>query len=312
MERDMTAIDEPNLEAYMSAAEAGTEGALDDLARALRARHRRDRTNPDERVLRRWTDTSVDQLSAHADGFAAVHRGDHDGFLIRGVLTEEQAASFTDRALAANLHQNVGGRLLGTSLLGLPDRHGYFPAAETTRRQLDELFGFSFEARIEEVFGRVGGGRLVELPAEDGHTYLPATVRVLDEQGGGYRAHTGNEFVEAYESYDHLRSIAQTTDALSYFVLTQRPDEGGELVMYDLAWDQTPDGYDHEFMSPLRDARLEAFPKAYLDPGPGDMILFNGGRIWHKVADIVGPRPRVTVGGFATLAKDDDRIYYWN
>ncbi|MFN8019808.1 MAG: hypothetical protein U0P45_17070 [Acidimicrobiales bacterium] len=308
----MNAVDDPDLAACIAAAEAGDEGALDALAGALRARHRVERTHADERVLRRWSDVSVADLDAHPDGFAQVHRGDHDGFLIRGVLTPDEAAAFTDRALAAELHANVGGRLLGTSLLGLPDRVGYLAAAEGTRRRLDELFGFSFEERVEDVLRRVGGGRPVGLPAEDGRSYLPATVRVLDALAGGYRAHTGNEFVESYESYDHLRSIARTTDALSYFVLTQRPDEGGELIMYDLAWTETPDGFDREFMSPLRDARLEAYPKAYLDPGPGDMILFNGGRIWHKVADVVGDRPRVTVGGFATLSGPGDRIYYWN
>lgn len=303
-----------DLDALIAAAAAGDPTAGDQLDAALRARHRQQRLEPDPGVLRRWTDVSVHDLGDHADGFAAVHRGEHDGFLIRGVLDPEEAAAFTVRTFASgHLHPNVGGQLLGTSLLGLPDRTAYHPDAEATRAHLDELFGFSFEERVEAVFAAVGGGRSVELPTDGpGRTYLPATVRVLEERQGGYRAHTGNEFVETYESYDHLRSIARTTDALSYFVLTQHPVEGGELVIYDLSWADTPPEFHDEFMTATRDARLERVPKAYLDPQPGDMILFNGGRIWHKVADIVGPLPRVTVGGFATRSADDRSIYYWN
>lgn len=308
-----TALD-PALAPLVAAAQAGDEAGRARLEAALRERHRRDRHTPSSTVLARWTDVAVADLDAHPDGFARVHRGEHDGFLVRGVLGTDEAAAFTERLFGSGLlHDNVGGRLLGMSLLGLPDRGPYHAAAPTTRRHLDRLFGLSFEERVEDVFRRLGGGRRVELPSDGPDAvYLPATVRVLDPSAGGYRAHTGNEFVETYASYDHLRSIARTTDALSYFVVTQVPEEGGELVIYDLAWCDTPGELHQEFMTPVRDAWLESVPKAYLDPRPGDMIVFNGGRIWHKVADVSGREPRVTVGGFATLGRDDDVIHYWN
>jgi hypothetical protein len=304
----------PELSSLIAAARDGDASAVDRLEQELRARHRIDRRHPAGEVLARWWDVSSRDLESHPDGVAAVHRGELDGFVIRGVLAPDEAADFAKRTVESGLlHDNVGGRLLGTSLLGLPDRSTYYPAAATTRRQLDELSGSRFQSRIEDVLRRLGGGRNVELPREaPDETYLPATVRVLGEHLGGYRAHTGNEFVESYGSYDHLRSIAHTTDALSYFVLLQKPVSGGELVLYDLAWADTPPQFHDAFMSSIRDAWLEQYPKAYVDPDPGDMILFNGGRIWHKVADIEGPTSRITVGGFATLSKDDSTVYYWN
>ncbi|MCB1038108.1 MAG: 2OG-Fe(II) oxygenase [Acidimicrobiales bacterium] len=302
------------LSSLIDAAVDQRDGADEELATELRRRAAPPGTPGAPGVLERWSDVPVADLAQHADAFAEIHRGDRDGLLIRGVLSPDEAAAFTLRVMAPGLlHDNVGGALLGTSLLGLPERDGYYREAHATRRTLDELFGFSFEDRIEAVLEAVGGGRRARLPQEGpDQTYLPATVRVLHPRAGGYRSHTGNEFVESYASYDHLRSIARTVDALSYFVVTQKPDQGGELVLYDLRWDETPDVFRTEFMTPVRDARLEAWEKASVDPEPGDMILFNGGRIWHKVADIDGGQPRVTVGGFSTLAADGASIYYWN
>ncbi len=302
-------------ERWRSAADGSERSAAElVLAAELRARHRQDLTAPTASVLDRWIDTSVSGLGAFPDGFTAVHRGDLDGFLVRGLLSPAEAQKFNEALVRADvLHDNVGGRLVGTSLLGLDDLEPYFEAVEETRRLLRDLFAFDFEGRLRGVLEALGGGRPADLPTDDsGRTYLPATVRVLDGQGGGYRSHTGNEFVEAYRSYDHLRTIARTTDALSYFLLTQVPEGGGELVIYDLTWTETPAELRGQLMSIGRDAALEHCAKAYVDPQPGDLILFNGGRIWHKVADIEGPTPRITVGGFATLSADEASVYYWN
>ena len=92
----------------------------------------------------------------------------------------------------------------------------------------------------------------------------------------------------------------------------QAPEAGGQLELYDLMWDDTPDDVLALGMSEERDARLERFGSRLTDVGVGDMILFTGGRIWHRVAPVEGGRERITIGGFLALSQDDRSIYFWS
>jgi len=49
-----------------------------------------------------------------------------------------------------------------------------------------------------------------------------------------------------------------------------------------------------------------------LRPQPGDLLMFYGGYIWHRVEDIEGNTPRITLGGFLNFSKDDKELYYWS
>ena len=56
----------------------------------------------------------------------------------------------------------------------------------------------------------------------------------------------------------------------------------------------------------------EEVQRKKLKPGPGDMIVFAGGQIWHKVEFVQGSRPRFTIGGFMSRSKDDKTLYFWS
>ena len=48
------------------------------------------------------------------------------------------------------------------------------------------------------------------------------------------------------------------------------------------------------------------------NPEPGDLLIFYGGRIWHRVEPILGSKPRITLGGFINFSDDDKKCFYWS
>ena len=54
------------------------------------------------------------------------------------------------------------------------------------------------------------------------------------------------------------------------------------------------------------------FESAKVVPQTGDVFLLAAGRCLHRVAPVMGPVARVTMGGFLALDKDRTRVLYWS
>jgi len=256
-----------------------------------------------------------------------------DGMIIRGVFSPQTAATVAARLERGEHSMNmmkfpafeglaVAPHLLGNSIVSCAAKFDeYFAAASHFRDQCRKLFGGEpdFESRVEEVLSALTGGRPVRIPAApDGRTYTPATIRVLPE-GHEIGIHVGNQFLTLPQSR-HLASILDTTDQVSYFIPLTVPEAGGELIVYSLEWDDvsqfvpanddpTPATYGSgsaEF------AYFERFESMAFSPGVGDMLIFDGGRYYHRVANVVGPRARRTIGGFIGFSKEHDVLHYWS
>jgi len=52
--------------------------------------------------------------------------------------------------------------------------------------------------------------------------------------------------------------------------------------------------------------------KTSFRPGPGDLLVFDGGRYYHRVSPGAGAHPRRTIGGFLAFAKDGRSLRYWS
>ena len=135
------------------------------------------------------------------------------------------------------------------------------------------------------------------------------------QPGEQFRAHAGNQFIDVISDYQHLNTLADVKDQLSYFTVLSPPESGGELVLYDLLWKDTPEIFklDRRPNSPQRHKIVEAKYKKlnYINPPKGAILIFAGGKIWHKVSPIQGSRNRVTLGGFLAHSRNKDVYYYW-
>jgi hypothetical protein len=182
------------------------------------------------------------------------------------------------------------------------------------RRVCRTLFegGDDFEPTVERAFGELAGGRSVVLPEgpAPGNRYTPATIRALPP-GCEIPLHVGNYFLET-PAYSDLAQRVDLEDQLSYFIPLQNPDQGGELIVYRLEWGQAAPEQTREGRGNFDDLGSEPWPFERFAPGVGDLLLFNGGRFYHRVTRVAGSRLRWTIGGFLSFSPDGTRVLYWS
>jgi len=203
-----------------------------------------------------------------------------------------------------------------------PNLQQYFDYAAVFRQKCRTLFqgALDFEKRVESVFHVLSGGLSVQVPTgPGGQTYIPATIRKLPE-GHEFTIHVGNDFLNKPQS-NHLRTLVDITDQLSFYIPLALPEGGGDLIVYGLEWDGDPlpfqdtssnSGYTSWSYQQSHQLFAEEYGSMTFAPSPGDMMLFDGGRFYHCIAPTVGSRARITIGGFLSFSKEHDAIYYWS
>jgi hypothetical protein len=270
------------------------------------------------------------ESAAYQDALWAIHVGELDLLIVRGVLDEEACR----RAVTAledpganldwTLQEHPDGkrrqfRLLGESLTPYqghpqgPTLDHYFSQSAMFRRECRRMFagGEDFEAALERAFAALAGGRPVILPAgpEPGDVYTPATIRSLPP-GCEIPLHVGNYFLQT-PAYRDLAKRVDLQDQLSYFIPLQNAEQGGELVVYHLEWGEDATPQTREGRANFDDSG-DPWPAARFLPGVGELLLFNGGRYYHRVSSVRGSRFRWTIGGFLSFAPDGKSVLYWS
>lgn len=267
-----------------------------------------------------WFELDVNDLGEHLDGAKQLQTGASDGFLIRNVLSQQEASAVVEglSKFSSQLQFPMPfGQMFGEPLMiTQPGLTGYLDNAQKFRTELLEHCGLDFDQRLIDVFTSMSGGRNVSCPSTNiDELYGGSVIRIIKPHTHGLHVHAGNEFVNEYESMKDLSQQSDLYDQLSFFVVLQAPEEGGELSLYDLKWEKTPqevhtERYPH--FSLERDqyfANIECRPT---NPQVGDMIFFAGGRIWHQVNPHTGERDRITMGGFTSFSHDDQTVYFWS
>jgi hypothetical protein len=247
-----------------------------------------------------------------------------EGMIIRGVLspeTVEQVVSRLENGAMKSLYlarptQGVDRKykpieVYGQTLIGTSpsDLNKYFDCATAFRQECSILFQGhpGLEERIEAVLHGLSG-LPVRVPKgpEEGQTYTPATIRALFE-GDEMPIHAGNQLIRLPQSA-HLNTLIDITDQFSYFIPITVPEVGGELIIYTLEWNPEEKS-EEKAVDPMLEQKYESVAVA---PNPGDMLVFDGGRYYHRVTPVSGSRPRRTIGGFMAFSKQHDAFYYWS
>lgn len=165
------------------------------------------------------------------------------------------------------------------------------------------------------------GSKLNIIPGKQSGIYQPANFRIQPPEKNSIKLHCDNQFASLFPKYyQHLSSLVEVNDQLSYFIMLQEPDEGGRLIVYDLIWEegQNCDPYNNTVTSldgeviDLNSDRVVKNEKLYI--ATGDLIIFGGGRRWHTVEEVHGTKSRITFGGcigFDKVANVSD-LYCWS
>jgi hypothetical protein len=279
----------------------------------------------------RIADIDASDLSAFADGIDQLQDERLDGFIIRNVLNKEEVRKLIEA------HDKIGDDKKYFSDTGMAMFPPPFSTVDRTaadsRQKMEQFFidavefwenfpsqfGVDFERKMHELISKIGGGRQLETPRgmDNVGKYNAAGFKHLVPGEGYFKAHCGNMFHNEFPTfYTHMNEISIIENQMSYFVMIDPPKKGGELTLYDVLWKNAEKRLNGDTILEDKNGKLldlenqKQVRRQYLAPGAGDMIIFSGGRIWHKV-ELAEITRRLTLGGFVTRSQDDKKLYTW-
>jgi hypothetical protein len=147
---------------------------------------------------------------------------------------------------------------------------------------------------------------------------VPLNFRELFPGQGELIAHCENLFFEEFPGFFSWLQLMNIKDnKLSYFITLQQAEEGGELCCFDINWAnvktrQSPTLLQDKLHNNI-DLEDETQVKRFLiKPKAGDLLLFAGGNVWHRVEKIKGSKSRITLGGFVAETTTPGKYYIWS
>lgn len=243
-----------------------------------------------------------------------------DGIIIKNAFSHDQLA--TTKAFFTQKERefpNTKNRVSIYSMnnLGAKATDSYLASAQQQTQLFKQQLAYDLEADLHQLFTKLSGYR-VQVPQLHGQKCAPFTVRRIAPTAQ-IPAHVENEMAVAIEGYQEFAQFTTLYNSLSYFILLEQPEAGGELVLFDLRWENTPKGLiskTSEMMSSqMRDTLIcNNYDTAHsIRMEQGDLIVFAGGRVWHKVTQVQGKKPRYTIGGFIATSKlEENVLHYWS
>jgi hypothetical protein len=268
-----------------------------------------------------FQETTLDELD-EPNALEAMYRGGdalviHDCFDPKELakLTEALTSSHADRyhwdlQEEANRPEVTQMRVLGRTLTPIEghdfDLDAYARIGEETAACINRYLPGLF-SQLEAILGRLSGGRPVMRARANGRDYGPATVRHLPV-GCQIPVHCGLFFMESGGYREIMKSLDEMSQ-LSWFIPLQTASAGGELLVYDLQWTDPDVPKTGQLYDPTA---IESRPAVAVNPPAGSLLLFDGGRWFHKVSPVEGTQDRWTLGGFLGFKRDMLQIVYWS
>ena len=270
-------------------------------------------------------DIPAAEAAGHPTAVADVREGRLTAVVVRGVYTADAMARAT-----AELEDAAHGRgpLAGVRRTTFPVKfNGWFYGQNLNLltgclpeycaeepdfvRRLDALFpaGQGFAERILPLLSVLDEGRPYRAPPgpEPGERYHVTTIR--GHGPGGYiPPHCDNEQA-LNPSYDHLLTLVRD-DLFSMVLAFNRPTGGGVLEVYDHVVPvsaRVPIAEGSTVLRPdLAQCRSVLLPLA-----PGDLVIVDSGRHYHRVTPVEGTTTRWTACSFMSHALDRRAVYCW-
>ena len=274
----------------------------------------------------------MDELDQFPRGVEQIVDRELDGFIISDFLTEAETekikAAFyglpegeiTEVVPGFDCYPKTFAQFEQGVAAGAMEPAQYFKKSSDFRDAFSSNFGVDLEGRVSAVLGKIAPEKKVTVPVDlDAHgTFVPFTIRDLKPGLGHLKAHCENYFFHEFPAFfDRFRHFTKNEEQLSFFVVLQHSESGGELTLFNLQWSNTrkrPD--DHTVMNIQGELlNLEDPTIVWRDqfrPQTGSLVIFRGGDIWHRVENIGGSRSRITAGGFISFSPDKGTLYLWS
>lgn len=154
-------------------------------------------------------------------------------------------------------------------------------------------------------------------PLEINSNSLFSTLRFLIPEKGEIKVHCENYFHQEFpEVFFNFKSKIKLKNQLSFFLVIQNPDLGGNLILYNFSWNEIQKrSLDENFL--IKNGNYFDLNKSEniaeeLKIKEGGMFIFRGGDIWHKVTTPLGEKSRITVGGFINQGINENEVLAWS
>lgn len=153
---------------------------------------------------------------------------------------------------------------------------------------------------------------------ENSQELVPFTIRELLPGKGELIIHCENLFFKEFPQFFNLLKWLDIKDnKLSYFITLSEAEVGGELCCFDLNWSNIKTRVDdeqlqNEHFQNINIVNNPDIKRHFIKPEPGDLLLFAGGNVWHRVEKVGGFKSRITLGGFIAETTTPGKYYIWS
>ena len=156
------------------------------------------------------------------------------------------------------------------------------------------------------------------LNKENNQALVPFTVRELLPGKGELIIHCENLFFDEFpQFFSLLQQLDIKDNKLSYFITLSAAESGGELCCFDLNWSSVKKRLDDAHLENEQQQSIDivndpSVGRIFIKPEPGDLLLFAGGNVWHRVEKVAGQNSRITLGGFIAQSNTPGQYYIWS
>jgi hypothetical protein len=275
-----------------------------------------------------FIEVPFDKLSESGDLIKKIKDNEVQGFVLKNLFSEQEIAGIL-KAIEVPLEEKAmptpSGKMFPAPFAIVTNSgerlDAYYEGIDTIHALMDrEPMVNLVRDRIASFFRAVGGNYKVSVPInkKKGLPVSEGSFRLFTKDKGGLFVHCGNLFQQQSEFYySLLENDIDMNDQLSFFFCLQNTEIGGELTIYDMLWRDVKRKAAPEENNSVIDGNgdtiyLKDLPQFIVKPLPGDILVFSGGPIWHRVENIKGDTPRITYGGFVNFSNDGKEIFYWS
>lgn len=280
------------------------------------------------KIFFNFIEVQLDKLPQSGDLIKKLKSGEIHGFVLKNLFSKEEIADILkaiEEPLEKDAMNTPSGKMFPAPFAIITNSgerlDAYYDSIKTIHDLMDRVPAVKLvRDRVEHFFKSVAKDYQVSVPINKvkGIPVSEGCFRVFYKDRGGLFVHCGNLFQQQSEYYySLLENDIDMSDQLSFFFNLQNTEEGGELTIYDMLWKNvtgkaTPDENDSVIDAKGNTIYLKDVEQFTVKPQPGDILVFAGGPIWHRVENIKGDTPRITYGGFVNFSNDGKEIFYWS
>jgi len=279
-----------------------------------------------------FLEVDIQDIQAHPSGIQNIQGDNITGMVIRNALSADECRiirDYFDNLPQEEIYETTSGAFTAPPPFSIIARKGasetqigqYFMNCQQFWKDFTSVSGFDFLQKTKTILGHLGQGKTIETPeGPNGNgTFTPASIRKLVPGLGELNLHCGNILHEEHpEFFKLLSEKSHLHNQLSYFFMLQPAQKAGELLVYNMPWDtvskRLPGGLRFETTDGtiLDSSDEKQVARHAVKMNMGDLLIFGGGRYWHRVSQPEGDATRYTIGGFITPSTSSESMHIWS